>query len=129
MNVTGPAGQKPTIEIVSTTPPTTLYQKDVIEGTGATAAAGQQVSVQYVGVSFSTKKEFDASWGRGQPFQFVLGGGQVIKGWDQGVVGMKTGGRRLLVIPPDLGYGAAGAGGVIGPNETLVFVVDLISTG
>ena len=81
----------------------------------------------YVGVSWSTGKEFDASWDRGNPFQFVLGRGQVIGGWDQGVQGMKVGGRRRLTIPPELGYGAQGAGGVIAPNETLVFVVDLVS--
>jgi peptidylprolyl isomerase len=86
--------------------------------------------MQYVGVSWSTGEQFDASWDRGgQPFQFPLGGGQVIAGWDDGIPGMKVGGRRILVIPPDKGYGAAGAGPDIAPNETLVFVVDLVGIG
>ncbi|HKN39265.1 MAG TPA: FKBP-type peptidyl-prolyl cis-trans isomerase [Acidimicrobiia bacterium] len=109
--------------------PTTLQKTDLIVGNGAEAAAGKKVSVQYVGVSYSTKQQFDASWDRGQPFSFVLGEGDVIKGWDQGVPGMKVGGRRQLVIPPDLAYGANGAPPAIGPNETLVFVVDLLSVG
>ena len=88
-----------------------------------------QVTVDYVGVSWSTKAEFDASWNRNATFSFGLGSGQVIQGWDQGVQGMKVGGRRRLTIPPDMGYGQFGAGGVIGPNETLVFVVDLRSVG
>ncbi|HVW35563.1 MAG TPA: FKBP-type peptidyl-prolyl cis-trans isomerase [Acidimicrobiia bacterium] len=104
-----------------------MEQKDLIVGKGKEAQAGQKVSVQYVGVAFSTKKQFDASWDRGQPFNFTLGAGDVIKGWDQGVVGMKVGGRRQLVIPPDLAYGPNGYPPVIGPNETLVFVVDLVS--
>ncbi|MFO0748344.1 MAG: FKBP-type peptidyl-prolyl cis-trans isomerase [Myxococcota bacterium] len=117
---------KPTVTIPTTPAPTTLVTEDLAVGTGAEAVAGKTVSVQYVGVSWSTGKQFDASWDRGQPFSFPLGKGQVIKGWDQGVAGMKVGGRRKLVIPPDLGYGAHGAGGVIKPNETLVFVVDLL---
>ncbi|MFT5530962.1 MAG: peptidylprolyl isomerase [Candidatus Poriferisodalaceae bacterium] len=104
-----------------------LQITDLIEGDGEQAAAGHQAEVHYVGVSWNSGNEFDASWNRGQTFQFKLGGGQVIAGWDQGVVGMKVGGRRQLTIPPALGYGAAGAGGVIGPNEHLVFVVDLVS--
>jgi peptidylprolyl isomerase len=84
------------------------------------------VTVQYVGIAWSTKTQFDASWDNGSPFPFTLGQGEVIQGWDQGVAGMKVGGRRLLIIPPSLGYGAQGAGGAIGPNETLVFVVDLL---
>jgi len=96
-------------------------------GAGAEASAGQKVSVQYVGVAYSTKKQFDASWDRGNPFNFTLGAGNVIKGWDEGVPGMRVGGRRQLVIPPDLAYGPAGYPPVIGPNETLVFVVDLVS--
>jgi peptidylprolyl isomerase len=94
--------------------------------TGAEAAAGQTVTVHYVGVSWSTGKQFDASWDRGDTFAFGLGAGQVIQGWDQGVAGMKVGGRRRLTIPPHMGYGSRGAGGVIKPNETLVFVVDLL---
>lgn len=100
--------------------------EDIDVGDGAEASAGSQVDVHYVGVSWSTKQQFDASWDRNDTFSFKLGAGQVITGWDQGVAGMKVGGRRRLTIPPALGYGAAGAGGVIGPNETLVFVVDLL---
>jgi peptidylprolyl isomerase len=100
---------------------------DQIVGDGEQAQAGQTAEVHYVGVSWNSGNEFDASWDRGDTFRFKLGGGQVIAGWDQGVVGMNIGGRRQLTIPPALGYGASGAGGVIGPNEHLVFVVDLIS--
>ncbi len=100
---------------------------DIIDGDGEQAQAGQIAEVHYVGVSWNTGNEFDASWNRGQTFSFKLGGGQVISGWDQGVVGMRIGGRRELTIPPALGYGSAGAGGVIGPNEHLIFVVDLVS--
>jgi peptidylprolyl isomerase len=120
------AGGKPEVTVPSGNPPTTLEKKDLIVGKGAEAASGQKVSVQYVGVAYSTKKQFDASWDRGQPFSFTLGGGEVIKGWDQGVPGMKVGGRRQLVIPPDLAYGPSGYPPVIGPNETLVFVIDLV---
>ncbi|HEV7865350.1 MAG TPA: FKBP-type peptidyl-prolyl cis-trans isomerase [Acidimicrobiia bacterium] len=104
-----------------------MEQKDLKVGTGEEAKAGQKVAVQYVGVAFSTKKQFDASWDSGRPFNFTLGAGNVIKGWDRGVPGMKVGGRRQLVIPPDLAYGAGGYPPVIAPNETLVFVVDLVS--
>lgn len=117
---------KPAITIPAEAAPTSLRSCDLVVGAGAEAVAGSKVQVQYVGVAWSTKKQFDASWDRGQPFDFTLGQGGVIKGWDQGVVGMKVGGRRELVIPPDLGYGARGAGGDIGPNETLVFIVDLV---
>ncbi|MDG2261461.1 MAG: FKBP-type peptidyl-prolyl cis-trans isomerase [Actinomycetota bacterium] len=103
-----------------------LRVDDLVEGDGESAAAGHLVEVHYVGVSWNTRNEFDASWNRGDTFKFKLGAGQVISGWDQGVQGMKIGGRRQLTIPPALGYGARGAGGVIGPNEHLVFVVDLI---
>ena len=100
---------------------------DLTVGDGDEATAGRKVTVHYVGVSFLTGEEFDASWNRGQPFEFKLGKGQVIPGWDQGVAGMKVGGRRRLTIPPNLAYGKRGAGGgVIGPDETLVFVVDLV---
>lgn len=126
VEVTGEADQKPKVKIPDTDPPKALECIDIREGDGPEAAKGDQLSMQYVGISWSTKEQFDTSWGRA-PFDFGLGGGQVIGGWDQGILGMKAGGRRLLVIPPDLGYGAAGAGGVIGPNETLVFVVDLLS--
>ena len=100
---------------------------DLITGTGAEATPGKTVEVHYVGVSWSTKKQFDASWDRGETFDFPLGAGRVIRGWDDGVRGMRVGGRRRLTIPPAMGYGARGAGADIGPNETLVFIVDLIA--
>jgi len=118
--------EKPTIELVEGPPPADLVVEDIVVGDGAEAEAGQLVTVHYVGVSFSTGREFDSSWGRGQPFSFGLGGGQVIEGWDRGVAGMKVGGRRKLTIPPHLGYGNRGAGNLIKPGETLVFVVDLL---
>jgi peptidylprolyl isomerase len=108
------------------TPPAQLEIEDLEVGEGSEATAGQQVEVHYVGVSWRTRKQFDASWDRGDTFRFGLGQGQVIKGWDDGVAGMRVGGRRRIVIPPALAYGKRGAGGVIGPDETLVFVVDLI---
>jgi peptidylprolyl isomerase len=110
-------------------PPGELEIDDLEEGTGAEAAPGQDVEVHYVGVAWSTRQQFDASWDRGDTFRFGLGQGQVIKGWDQGVAGMKVGGRRRITIPPHLGYGKAGAGGVIRGGETLVFVVDLLDVG
>lgn len=118
---------KPVVVVAGGPPPATLQVNDVVTGTGPEALPGQTVSVHYVGVSYSTGQQFDASWDRGQPFSFPLGGGRVIKGWDQGVAGMRVGGRRELVIPPALGYGDRGAGGAIKPGETLVFVVDLLS--
>ncbi len=117
---------KPVIDPPTGEPPTTLEITDIWEGDGPEATVGNTVTVHYAGVAFSTGREFDASWNRGTPFKFALGGGQVIAGWDQGVAGMKVGGRRQLVIPPGLGYGDRGAGGVIKPGETLVFVVDLL---
>jgi len=118
---------KPTITIPKdTAPPTALVSEDLVAGTGAEAVAGKTVVVNYVGVSWGTGSEFDSSWDRRKTFSFKLGGGQVIKGWDQGVAGMKIGGRRKLTIPPDLAYGNRAVGGVIKPNETLVFVVDLV---
>src|SRR5690349_1566767 len=117
---------KPEIEFFDPEPPTELVITDITEGDGAEASAGSQVSVHYVGVAHSTGEEFDASYNRGAPLDFRLGIGQVIQGWDQGVQGMKVGGRRQLVIPPHLAYGDRGAGGVIGPGETLIFVVDLV---
>ena len=107
--------------------PFELGVDDLTVGDGAEATAGAKVSVHYVGVSFLTGEEFDASWNRGQPFEFRLGKGQVIPGWDQGVAGMRVGGRRRLTIPSAMAYGARGAGGVIKPNEPLVFVVDLLA--
>ena len=118
--------QKPVVEIPDGPPPTELVIEDIVLGEGVEAQSGTSPSMQYVGVAWSNKQQFDASWDRGQPFSFRLGEGQVIKGWDQGVAGMKVGGRRRLTIPADLGYGARGAGGAIGPGETLVFVVDLL---
>jgi peptidylprolyl isomerase len=109
-------------------PPADLVMEDLVVGEGDEARPGQQVSVHYVGVAWSTGAQFDASWDRGESFEFALGGGQVIEGWDQGVMGMRTGGRRRLSIPPHLGYGSRGAGGVIKGGETLVFVVDLLGT-
>ena len=117
---------KPDVTIPDGLPPSTLEVEDLTVGDGKEAVPGSNVSVQYVGVSYSTRRQFDASWDRGRPFSFRLGAGQVIRGWDEGVAGMRVGGRRRLVIPPDLAYGSRGAGGAIGPNETLVFVVDLL---
>jgi peptidylprolyl isomerase len=107
-------------------PPAELTIEEIEVGDGEEAKAGHNVEVHYAGNAWSTRQQFDASWDRGETFSFRLGAGQVIGGWDQGVAGMKVGGRRRLVIPPELGYGSRGAGGVIKPNETLVFVVDLI---
>ncbi|CAN5237822.1 FKBP-type peptidyl-prolyl cis-trans isomerase [soil metagenome] len=111
------------------TPPSDLLVEDIEVGDGAEATSGSNVEVHYVGVSWSTRKQFDASWDRGQTFTFGLDKGQVIKGWDEGVAGMLVGGRRRITIPPRLGYGKQGAGRAIGPNETLVFVVDLLDVG
>ena len=117
--------EKPEIDFPEGDPPKDLQIVDIVEGDGPEAKPGHQVSVHYVGVAFSTGEEFDASWNRGDAFQFPLGGGRVIAGWDQGVAGMKVGGRRRLTIPPHLGYGSRGAGAAIKPGETLIFVVDL----
>jgi peptidylprolyl isomerase len=116
---------KPAVEVPKGAPPKQLEVRDLSVGTGAEAQAGDAVTVEYVGVNYRSGKEFDASWGR-EPFTFELGAGMVIPGWDQGVEGMKVGGRRELIIPPDLAYGAQGAPPSIPPNETLVFVVDLL---
>jgi peptidylprolyl isomerase len=118
---------KPEIDFPGGEPPADLEIKDIWEGDGPVAKAGDTVSVHYVGVAFSTGEEFDASWNRGTPLRFQLGVGQVISGWDQGVQGMKVGGRRQLVIPPHMAYGDRGAGGRIKPGETLIFVCDLVS--
>ena len=118
---------KPEVSIPSEEAPTELVIEDLIVGTGDEAKAGRNVDVHYVGVAWSTGKQFDASWDRNETFEFRLGAGQVIQGWDQGVAGMKVGGRRRLTIPSDLGYGPYGAGGVIKGGETLVFVVDLFN--
>lgn len=110
-------------------PPADLVIEDLVEGDGPEAQPGQTVNVHYVGVAWSTRQQFDASWDRGDIFSFGLGQGQVIAGWDEGVAGMKVGGRRRITIPPHKGYGKAGAGGVIKGNETLVFIVDLLGIG
>lgn len=120
---------KPEVDIPEESPPQDLVIEDLVVGEGDEARPGQDVSVHYVGVAWSTKKQFDASWDRGESFEFGLGAGQVIAGWDQGVAGMKVGGRRRLTIPPHLGYGSRGTGGVIKGGETLVFVVDLLGAG
>ena len=117
--------EKPEIEVPEGEPPTELETEDIVVGDGPEAKTGDTVSMQYVGVNYSNGKEFDASWDRGEPFTFQLGSGQVIPGWDEGIPGMKVGGRRELIIPPDLAYGEAGSPPSIGPNETLIFVVDL----
>jgi peptidylprolyl isomerase len=122
--------EKPEVAQPSGAPPAELQTVDIVKGKGKAAKAGDTVSVQYVGNSWSTGTQFDASWDRGsEPFSFPLGAGQVIPGWDQGVAGMKKGGRRLLVIPPDLAYGEQSPSPDIGPNETLIFVVDLEKIG
>jgi peptidylprolyl isomerase len=118
--------QKPEIDFPDHAVPTELVIEDLIEGTGTEVVAGSTVSTHYVGVAFSTGEEFDSSWGRGAPLEFRAGIGQVIQGWDQGLLGMKVGGRRRLEIPSELAYGSRGAGGAIGPNEALIFVVDLV---
>ncbi|MFJ8078801.1 FKBP-type peptidyl-prolyl cis-trans isomerase [Streptomyces sp. NPDC096176] len=118
--------EKPEIDFPGGEPPADLEIKDIWEGDGPVAKAGDTVSVHYVGVAFSTGEEFDASWNRGTPLRFQLGVGQVISGWDQGVQGMKVGGRRQLTIPAHLAYGDRGAGGRIAPGETLIFVCDLM---
>jgi peptidylprolyl isomerase len=121
------SSQKPVVVVPEGNPPADLVMEDITVGSGAEAKAGANVEVHYVGVAWSTQREFDASWNRGDTFEFRLGAGQVIAGWDQGVAGMKVGGRRVLTIPPHMGYGAQGAGGVIKGGETLIFVVDLLN--
>jgi peptidylprolyl isomerase len=120
-------GKKPKVTVPNGPPPKQLEKNDLVEGTGPEAKAGDEVTVQYVGVGYDSGEEFDASWDRGEPFPFTLGAGEVIPGWDQGVAGMKVGGRRELTIPPGLAYGATGSPPVIGPNETLIFVVDMVA--
>jgi peptidylprolyl isomerase len=121
------ANEKPQVDVPSDQPPSyQLEVEDITVGDGEEAVAGRVVEVHYVGVSWKTGKQFDASWDRGDTFKFGVGKGQVIRGWDEGVAGMRVGGRRRITIPPQLAYGKRGAGGVIGPDETLVFVVDLL---
>jgi peptidylprolyl isomerase len=121
-----PQATKPDVTVPKGKLPKTLVKKDLKVGDGPVAKPGQTVSVQYVGVSGANGRQFDASWDRGEPFSFQLGAQQVIPGWDQGVAGMKVGGRRELIIPPKLAYGPQGSPPAIGPNETLVFVIDLL---
>ena len=119
--------EKPQVDVPSDQPPSyQLELDDLVIGDGEEAVTGRVVEVHYVGVSWKDGQQFDASWDRGDTFKFGLGKGQVIRGWDEGVAGMKVGGRRRITIPPDMAYGKRGAGGVIGPDETLVFVVDLV---
>ena len=120
---------KPDVTVPPGPPPAELVVEDIVLGEGDEARSGQQVSVHYVGVAWSTGSQFDSSWDRDEPFEFGLGAGEVIQGWDRGVAGMRAGGRRRLTIPPHLGYGSRGAGRAIKGGETLVFVVDLISAG
>ena len=116
---------KPKVTVPKGSAPKKLVKNDLEVGTGATAKAGDEVTVQYVGVGYKSGSEFDSSWSRSEPFTFNLGTGEVIPGWDEGIQGMKVGGRRELIIPPELAYGPAGAPPAIGPNEALIFVVDL----
>lgn len=118
---------KPKVIVPTGVSPNKFAFKEIEEGTGATAKAGDEVTVQYVGVGFDSEEEFDSSWSRSEPFTFPLGAGEVIKGWDKGVEGMKVGGRRELLIPANLAYGPAGSPPSIGPNETLIFVIDLLA--
>lgn len=118
---------KPTVTVPKGAPPKKLEIKELETGSGAEAKAGDEVTVQYVGVNYKSGEEFDSSWSRNEPFAFGLGAGQVIPGWDQGVEGMKVGGRRELIIPPELAYGEAGSPPAIPPNETLIFVIDLLA--
>lgn len=120
-------GSKPEVEVPDGPPPNELVVDEIEVGDGDEAKAGDRVTVHYVGVDFATGEQFDASWDRGEPFEFQLGSGEVIPGWDQGVEGMKVGGRRRLVIPPQLAYGAQGQPPAIQPNATLVFVIDLLA--
>lgn len=125
--MTSDSSDKPTITIPSGNPPRELVIDDELVGEGDEATIGKRVVVHYVGVAWSNGREFDASWNRGETFDFRLGAREVIEGWDRGVKGMRVGGRRRLTIPPDLGYGSRGAGGAIKGGETLVFVVDLVA--
>lgn len=120
---------KPRVTVPSAAPPKQLEETDLIEGTGAEAKAGDEVTVQYVGVNYKNGKEFDSSWSRNEPFPLTLGAGLVIPGWEQGIEGMKVGGQRELIIPPELAYGEEGRPPAIPPNETLVFVIDLLEVG
>lgn len=121
--------KEPEIKLPDGPPPCNLVIGDIVEGTGAAAKTGDRLTMKYVGVLYATGKQFDASWDRGQDFPFTLGAGEVIPGWDKGMVGMKVGGRRELILPPDMAYGNQGAGADIPPGATLIFVVDLVKIG
>jgi peptidylprolyl isomerase len=121
--------KKPEIEVPDGPPPCNLVVGDIVTGKGAAAKAGDKLTMKYVGVLYATGKQFDASWDNGQDFPFVLGGHQVIPGWDQGMVGMRVGGRRQLIIPPELAYGDQAQGPDLPANSTLIFVVDLVKIG
>ncbi len=123
------AKTKPTVTVPKGAPPRKLTVKEIEKGSGEEAKSGDEVTVQYVGVDYKSGKEFDSSWSRSEPFTFTLGAGQVIPGWEKGVEGMKVGGRRELIVPPGMAYGKAGSPPAIGPNETLVFVIDLLEIG
>jgi peptidylprolyl isomerase len=118
--------EKPEVEVPDEPPPEELEVEDLVEGDGDEAQQGDLLEVEYVGVLYENGREFDSSWERDEPFAFQLGAGMVIPGWDEGLEGMREGGRRRLTIPPDLAYGEAGAPPDIGPGETLVFVIDLV---
>jgi peptidylprolyl isomerase len=118
---------KPKVTVPSEPAPKKLTEKEIVKGTGAEAKAGDEVTVQYVGVGYESEEEFDSSWSRNEPFSFTLGAGEVIPGWDKGVAGMKVGGRRELIIPSEEAYGSAGSPPAIGPNEPLIFVIDLLA--
>lgn len=120
---------KPKVTVPDGAPPKQLVERDLVEGSGPEAKAGDEVTVQYVGVGYDSEEEFDASWNGGEPLTFQLGSGQVIPGWEQGIEGMKPGGRRELIIPASLAYGQTGYAPAIGPNEALIFVVDLLEVG
>jgi peptidylprolyl isomerase len=123
----GSAKTKPKVTVPSGPPPKKLEIKEIEKGSGAEAKAGDEATVQYVGVGYDSEEEFDSSWSRNEPFPVSLGAGGVIPGWEQGIEGMKVGGRRELIIPPNLAYGPQGYPPSIGPNETLIFVIDLLA--
>jgi len=123
----GSAKTKPKVTVPSGPPPKKLEIEEIEKGSGAEAKAGDEATVQYVGVGYDSEEEFDSSWSRNEPFPVTLGAGGVIPGWEQGIEGMKVGGRRELIIPPNLAYGPQGYPPSIGPNETLIFVIDLLA--